>query len=190
MQKALRMVDPGVKGFEPRGPTLTHEQMMTEFQKPTDKRVFAIAQALETGEVSPMDITMNTCIDPWFIARLKLISDFRQLLRGKELHQMDKETMVQAKKYGLSDPQIASLVKVNGAAATEDAVRLHRVNTLGVTPFVKQVRRAPLFSSLFFPLGRHISTDRSLTSASTLSSSPRRSTRWRPSTRRRPTTST
>ena len=38
------MVDPGIKGFEPRGPKLTHEQIMTEFHKPTDKRVFAIAQ--------------------------------------------------------------------------------------------------------------------------------------------------
>jgi hypothetical protein len=44
MQKALRMVDPGVKGFEPIGATLTDEQIMTEFYKPTDKRVFAIAQ--------------------------------------------------------------------------------------------------------------------------------------------------
>ena len=162
MSKALRMVDPGVKGFEPRGPKLSRDQMMTEFHKPTDKRVFAIAQvqcsgyscillihrftraltytvntpilaihpcnppyphhnsfipsihlrvftfqALETGEISPLDITLNTSIDPWFIARLKNIADFRNKVRGSELHTMSKETMLQAKKYGLSDPQVS-----------------------------------------------------------------------------------
>ena len=47
--------------------------------------------------------------------------------------------MLQAKKYGLSDVQIASLVTVNGAPANEDAVRAHRITKLGITPWVKQI---------------------------------------------------
>ena len=94
LQKALRMVDPGIKGFESRGPALTKEEAITEFHKPTDKRVFAIAQMLETGMISPLDITLNTSIDPWMISRLKQISDYRNFLKGKELLSIDKPTMV------------------------------------------------------------------------------------------------
>ena len=61
MSKALRMVDPGVKGFEPRGPKLTRDQMMTEFHKPTDKRVFAIAQVQYNGVSYVLFIHRFTC---------------------------------------------------------------------------------------------------------------------------------
>ena len=39
-------VDPNVKGFEPRGDTLSKEAVLSEFAKPTDKRIFAIAQVI------------------------------------------------------------------------------------------------------------------------------------------------
>jgi carbamoyl-phosphate synthase (ammonia) len=140
MQKALRMVDPGVKGFQPIGTTpLTRDQVMSEFHKPTDKRVFAIAQVLETGEISPLDITLNSNIDPWFIARLKQIADFRNQIRGKDLHTVDKALMLQAKQLGFSDPQLAQLLTVNQQPTNEDVVREHRVKKLSVQPFVKQI---------------------------------------------------
>jgi hypothetical protein len=133
------MVDPGVKGFEPIGALLTDAQIMTEFYKPTDKRVFAIAQALETGQISPADITINSCIDPWFISRLVNIADFRKNIRGKSLHGVDKPMMIEAKQLGFSDPQLAALFTVNGKPTTEDIVREHRVKKLGVEPWVKQI---------------------------------------------------
>ncbi|CAK9252413.1 unnamed protein product, partial [Sphagnum jensenii] len=61
---ALRMVDPSIRGFEPRGEPLNHAQLLSELKKPTDKRIFAIAQALETGEFSPAEVTLHSNIDP------------------------------------------------------------------------------------------------------------------------------
>lgn len=53
LQKALRMVDPSIRGFEPRpGVSLSVSQILSEFTSPTDKRIFAISQALEESSVS------------------------------------------------------------------------------------------------------------------------------------------
>lgn len=141
MQKALRMVDPNVKGFEPRGDKLSINSMMTEFHKPTDKRIFAIAQALDGTDVSAHDVTMNTNIDPWFIARLKRIADLRAHLRGQNLATIDRATVLEAKKLGFSDVQIASLLVNNsGDKVSEDDVRSKRLSfTPVVQPFVKQI---------------------------------------------------
>ena len=138
MQKALRMVDPNVKGFEPRGPRLSSDAVMTEFKQPTDKRVFAIAQVLESGELTSADITNATNIDPWFISRLKNIADARKKLNGQDLKKIDTNAMIQAKKLGFSDPQLASLLTTGKEKSTENDVRSHRIK-LGVTPFVKQI---------------------------------------------------
>ena len=42
--------------------------------------------------------------------RLKNIADFRETLKGRELSSVDYTTMLQAKKLGFSDPQLASLL--------------------------------------------------------------------------------
>ena len=138
MQKALRMVDPGIKGFEPRGKVLSKEQIVTELQKPTDKRVFAISQALETGELSPEEITKNSNIDPWFLARLKRISDFRKKVSGTNLKSINAATMLQAKQMGFSDVQLASILTDGKNNCSEDDVRAHRLS-LKVEPYVKQI---------------------------------------------------
>lgn len=139
MQKALRMVDPNVKGFEPRGAKLSIDEVVSELERPTDKRIFAIAQVLDSGEVSSEDITKYSAIDPWFLARLKAISDFRNGLRGTRLSDVSEVTMLQAKKFGFSDVQIAALVRTaDDKPCVEDAVRVHR-KSLGVVPFAKQI---------------------------------------------------
>jgi carbamoyl-phosphate synthase (ammonia) len=139
MQKALRMVDPGIKGFEPRGKALTKAAVVNELQKPTDKRVFAISQVLESGELTPEEITKHSNIDPWFLARLKRISDFRVKMNGTALASIDKDTMIQAKKLGFSDVQLAQIfVDSDKKPVNEDLIRAHRLK-LGVEPYVKQI---------------------------------------------------
>jgi carbamoyl-phosphate synthase (ammonia) len=46
MHKALRMVDPSIKGFQPKKRYETLSELKQELKVPTDKRIFAIAQAL------------------------------------------------------------------------------------------------------------------------------------------------
>lgn len=138
MQKSMRMVDPSIRGFEPRGAKLAHDDIIVELQKPTDKRIYAIAQALEGNDITPAMITEYSNIDPWFIARLKRIADFRGFLRGKSLDYIDRETMLQAKQLGFSDLQLSTLLQKDGKATTEDEVRHHR-KSLCVLPWVKQI---------------------------------------------------
>lgn len=138
MQKALRMVDPNVRGYEPRGEKLSRDAIVTELQKPTDKRIFAIAQVMDSGEMPNSEITKNSNIDPWFLARLKRIADLRNKTKGKALASMSVAEMLELKKLGFSDVQIASITTENGKPATENAVREHRKKQ-GITPFVKQI---------------------------------------------------
>ena len=141
IQKALRMVDPAVQGFQPRGTVLSKEEVLVELQKPTDKRIFAISQVLESGELSPEEITHTSNIDPWFIARLKGISDFRLSIQGMPMSSIDNKTMLQAKQLGFSDIQLASILTDDSSIAapvTDDALRAYRLS-MGVQPFIKQI---------------------------------------------------
>jgi len=140
IQKALRMVDPNVKGFQPRGDALSKDAIISEFHHPTDKRIFAIAQVLESGEISPSDITKHSNIDPWFIARLHRISNFRSRISGSKLSAINAVTMKEAKQLGFSDVQLANILvnDVDGKFVNDDEVRAHRIQQ-GVTPFVKQI---------------------------------------------------
>jgi carbamoyl-phosphate synthase (ammonia) len=51
-QKALRMVDPAIKGFQPRKKWATLEDLKYELAHPTDQRVYAIAQAMHEESLS------------------------------------------------------------------------------------------------------------------------------------------
>ena len=157
IQKALRMVDPSIRGFQQHGTILDKPHLIAEFSKPTDKRIFGIAQVLESGEMSPQEISQHTKIDPWFIARLKNIADFRQQHRGEELPSFDANTMLEAKQLGFSDAQLAEILHT--VADDDEAddggrggdikqqlrrrlsdmdVRAHRI-AQGVEPRVKQI---------------------------------------------------
>jgi carbamoyl-phosphate synthase (ammonia) len=138
LQKALRMVDPGIPGFEPKKELLTSEEISEELKAPTDKRIYAIAQVMDTGELSSDDITAISSIDPWFLSRLQRIAKFRNEMKSMKLSDLDVPKMRLAKQLGFSDPQIASVLSLNSETITDDDVRAHRIK-LGVTPFVKQI---------------------------------------------------
>ena len=134
VQKALRMIDPNVKGFQPRGAPLSTEALVSELARPTDKRIFAIAQILDGHELTPEDVCHHSSIDPWFVARLKNISDFRNALSGRALTSLSKDEVISAKKLGFSDPQLAALLTGKGGdAITDDDVRAYRLS-LNVAP--------------------------------------------------------
>lgn len=66
MQKALRMVDPGIAGFEPRRQdTFAGDAMEQELKYPSDRRIFAIAQGMYEGTHTVDDLHNLTDIDNW-----------------------------------------------------------------------------------------------------------------------------
>lgn len=134
LQKALRMVDPSVQGFQPKY-RYTMEELREELEVPTDKRIFAIAQALHDKTMTVSEIHDITKIDHWFLRRLEEIVKTWNKMENVTIDQIDDELMREAKKNGYSDKQIAACLK-NGA--TEDAVREKRINS-DIVPMTKQI---------------------------------------------------
>ena len=130
LQKAIRMLDVGMKGFI--GNILEFEDLDSEISQPTDKRMYAIAAALQQG-YSVDKIHELSKITKWFLYKMKNIIDTEQHLSNKKLNQIDEDLMWEAKKNGFSDIQIGQLVD-----ATEFEVRNYR-KSLKVIPVVKQI---------------------------------------------------
>lgn len=126
-QKALRMVDENVSGFDPMIKPLCEN----ELQHPTDKRVFVLAAALHAG-YSIDRLHQLTRIDRWFLNKMQNIAQCEQQLHS--LAQLPpRDLMQRAKQLGFSDKQIAS-----AAQLSEQLVRQTRLQW-NLRPVVKQV---------------------------------------------------
>ncbi|XP_043661036.1 CAD protein [Drosophila teissieri] len=132
-QKALRMVDSDVLGFDPDVVPLDagRTQLVEQLSEPTDRRPFVIAAALNLGmEISELHQLTN--IDCWFLDKLRRIIDLQfELTRAGS--RIDAALLLKAKRFGFSDKQIAKAIK-----STELAVR-HQRQEFGIRPHVKQI---------------------------------------------------
>lgn len=127
-QKALRMVDENIAGFDP----LVKAENDEELEKPTDKRIFVVAAALR-ADYSVDKLYELTKIDRWFLNKMKNIVEMQKFLESKTQQDVTRDVLLSAKQMGFSDKQIATFVK-----STELAIRKCR-EEYGVTPFVKQI---------------------------------------------------
>jgi len=130
LQKAIRMLDVGMNGFT--GNSLSFYNLDKELSEPSDKRIFAIAQALQQG-YSIEKIHELTKITKWFLYKMKNIVDLQKEISDKKLNSVDYDLMKELKQKGFSDYQIAQSTN-----ATELEVRKHR-KSLNVIPVVKQI---------------------------------------------------
>lgn len=134
MQKAIRMVNPSVSGFQPHGSLKATEELLRD---PTDQRIFVIADAMRTGgpQYNVDKIHELTKIDKWFLSKLQNIVNFENFLRDriKSAASLSRSVLVEAKQLGFSDKQIAKALN-----STEIIVRKHR-HDLQVVPCVKQI---------------------------------------------------
>jgi len=129
-QKAFRMLDIGLKGFV--GNKNNDPINENEIRVATDKRYLKIAKALDEN-LSPEKISELSKIDKWFVYKMKNIVDFYKELKNKHIGDIDKDFLLQAKRYGFSDLQIAEALGV----AELDIRKLRK--TLGVLPSIKQI---------------------------------------------------
>ncbi len=132
LQKALRMVDPSIKGFQPKY-KFTMDELKEELAVPTDRRIYAIAQAMHEKTLTVEEIHDITKIDHWFLRRCEAIVKTWDTMAGTSLEDMSDDLMMNVKKHGYSDVQIAEVLN-----STEDAVRSKRIGA-GITPFTKQI---------------------------------------------------
>jgi carbamoyl-phosphate synthase large subunit len=134
-QKALRSLETGHAGWgcdrpdEPLEPAELERQLRT----PSPDRIFAVRAAMLAGR-SDAEIHRISAIDPWFLARLRLLLEAeRSLLQGRTLEALDAAALLELKQLGFADRQIGWAV-----GASELAVRRHR-QALGVRVLFKTV---------------------------------------------------
>ena len=131
IQKAIRAV-----GFQNRGFEATTALMSidNELQTPSDQRLFAIANAMESG-YSVDKIWEMTNIDKWFLSKLKGLVDFGEYMRSFNSSTIRRfpNLIRQAKILGFSDDQLSNFWN-----SAEKKVREIRIEA-GITPFVKQI---------------------------------------------------
>ena len=143
LQKAVRMVNPLVQGFDLPAVEWSDEEVMNLLKHPDDRRIHAIALGMERG-MGVDAIHAITKIDKWFLSKLDHIHQARVWLKGKTLEALGAERMKTLKCLGFSDLQIAALLRFPETQAAlsrrekESLVRAHR-KAAGVTPVVKQV---------------------------------------------------
>jgi carbamoyl-phosphate synthase large subunit len=130
LQKAIRMLDIGMNGFV--GNNIVFEDLDTELSKPTDKRIYAIADALREGYTIDR-IYELTKITKWFLYKMQNIIEAEKKLKGKRLNDISVNLMREAKMNGFSDIQIGQLTDTS-----ELEVRIYR-KALDVIPVVKQI---------------------------------------------------
>ncbi|CAH1760453.1 7150_t:CDS:2 [Entrophospora sp. SA101] len=132
LQKAIRQVDPSFKGFQ----SIPFNDLDNSLTIPTDRRLFAVGQAMIEKNYTIDQIHDLTKIDKWFLHKLgNIVNVQHELKHAGKLENISKELLQEAKKKGFSDAQIASFLEEN---VTEDQVRKARKD-VGITPFVKRI---------------------------------------------------
>lgn len=139
IQKGLRMIGQGMHGFV-ENKELKIEDIDSALKAPTDKRIFVIAKALNSG-YSIDRIHELTKIDKWFLQ--KLMNIYRtscELETCNCLETVSPALLRKAKVQGFSDFQIARAIwnQDNDIEAKILQVRDWR-KTLGIVPVVKQI---------------------------------------------------
>ncbi|MDP4205382.1 MAG: carbamoyl-phosphate synthase (glutamine-hydrolyzing) large subunit, partial [Bacteroidota bacterium] len=140
IQKGIRMVGLGVHGFVGNR-DIEIADIDNELINPTDRRIFAIAQAFEKG-YSVDEIHELTKIDRWFLQKLQNIFEQKNVISEyNSLEELPLELLLSSKKMGFSDFQIARLVlKSPNNRMNEDALKVRAFRKEnGILPWVKQI---------------------------------------------------
>ena len=131
--KAMRSLENGRGGLGADGKGSFVENKFDEMLAiPTEARIFYIAEAFRRGRTVE-DVHSLTRIDPWFLGRVCDMVAVEAELESRPLDSIDRDLMLRAKQYGLSDVQIAWLT-----GTLEAHVRARRLE-LGVRPTFKAV---------------------------------------------------
>jgi len=112
MMKALRSTETGKCGLEPE--KWDEDSLIEELRHPTDKRVYAVAEALRRG-YSSEKIADLTKWDAFFIAKMATLIEMESRLKKGPVN---RELVVEAKKLGFGDEYISLLT-----GKSEESVR-------------------------------------------------------------------
>ncbi len=107
IMKAVRSLEIDKIDLEPE--PWTDEELATELKKPTDKRLFAIAEAIRRG-MAIEELANVTKWDAFFLNKIKNLVEMERNLR--ESSSLELKTLKRAKNMGFPDESIAILKKL------------------------------------------------------------------------------
>lgn len=130
LQKAVRMLDigePGVVGGKVYNSLLTKNELLKYLKERYPYWFLYAAKAFKEGATID-EVYEATGIDKFFLNKIKKLVEFYENLK-----EVNKDTLIEAKKLGFSDEQIAK--KVN--KSVEEIRKIREVE--GIKPVVKQI---------------------------------------------------
>ncbi len=131
LQKALRSLEIGSFGFEPRAGATT-EEIEGRIRVPNAERLWFVGEAFRRG-MSVERVAEISMIDPWFLRHIEEIVAEEKALDGVPLAAISPQRLRALKQMGFADARLAALL-----GTTEAAVREKR-EAAGVTPVYKTV---------------------------------------------------
>ncbi len=131
LQKAMRSLEIGSHGFEPRAEAAAAE-LDDRLRRPNADRLWFLGEAFRrrwtVGQVAEA-----TRIDPWFLRHLEEIVAEERALEGVTLSDLAPERLHQLKRMGFSDVRLAALLGTNEALVRD------RRAVLAIAPVWKTV---------------------------------------------------
>ncbi|MEQ4537316.1 MAG: carbamoyl-phosphate synthase large subunit [Billgrantia sp.] len=135
LQKALRGLETGNDGLDPKVSEFTEEAMQHikgELQAAGAERIFYIADAMRAG-LSVEEIFTLTNIDPWFLVQLEELVRIEHDVAKRSLSELSAQELFRLKRKGFSDARLAKLLGVS-----EKEFRRTRQKA-GIRPVYKRV---------------------------------------------------
>ncbi len=135
VQKALRGLEVGSAGFEPKVDLAADDavaKIRRDLSTPGAERIWFVADAFRAGMTAD-EVFEQSKIDPWFLAQIHDIVETENVLSAMPLSEVNRDIMIMLKRKGFSDKRLSELLGVS-----EKTLRDHR-RKLQVFPVYKRV---------------------------------------------------
>jgi carbamoyl-phosphate synthase large subunit len=129
-QKALRGLEIGIAGLEPR--SSDRDEVVEQIGSAGPERILFVADAFRLG-MSRDEVFEETAIDPWFLAQIEDLVAAEGRLAGRSLASLSEPELRRLKRQGFSDRRLGALLGTHQHAVRE------RRHALGVRPVFKRV---------------------------------------------------
>jgi len=107
LMKAIRSLEIGMFGLQPKGKAWTEEDIKDELRRPTDQRLFAVFQAFR-AQMTVQQVHHLCSIDPWFLERMRAMVELDSQVRMEGADHA-KRHLRQLKRLGFADRYLGQL---------------------------------------------------------------------------------
>ncbi|MFK7921700.1 MAG: carbamoyl-phosphate synthase large subunit [Bacteroidia bacterium] len=151
LQKACQSLEINRNGMGADGKEVKDlQEIMQSLREPSDGRVFHIKDAMHLG-VPLKDIFEATKIDPWFLRQIEYLVVLEKEISRYTIKNITEEVLMEAKKNGYADRQIAHLLNCleSEVYSRREELKVKRVYKLVDTCAAEFEASTPYFYSTF-----------------------------------------